>query len=101
MVHPKKYGTHSALNMFDEFSMIEAGPMVTYMGFTEDEVDLLCQQWGRGLDECHAWYDGYLLEDVGSVYAPKESGRNVPGTVLPPLRVLDFLEVATKAIAAL
>ncbi len=31
----KKYGTHSALNMFDEFSMINAGPLAPYVGFTE------------------------------------------------------------------
>ncbi len=31
----KKYGTHSALNMFDEFSMIDPGPLAEYVGFTE------------------------------------------------------------------
>ena len=34
----KKYGTHSALNMFDEFSMINPGPLANYVGFTEEEV---------------------------------------------------------------
>ena len=34
----KKYGTHSALNMFDEFSMIDPGPLAEYVGFTEEEV---------------------------------------------------------------
>ena len=34
----KKYGTHSALNMFDEFSMIDPGPLAEYVGFTEKEV---------------------------------------------------------------
>ncbi len=33
----KKYGTHSALNMFDEFSMIDPGPLASYVGFTESE----------------------------------------------------------------
>ena len=28
----KKYGTHSALNMFDEFSMIDPGPLASYYG---------------------------------------------------------------------
>ena len=36
----KKYGTHSALNMFDEFSMIYAGPLAEYVGFTESEVKI-------------------------------------------------------------
>lgn len=39
----KKYGTHSALNMFDEFSMIDPGPMAEYVGFTEEEVASLCE----------------------------------------------------------
>ena len=37
----KKYGTHSALNMFDEFSMIDPGPLAEYVGFTEKEVEAL------------------------------------------------------------
>ncbi|MDE6312080.1 MAG: AAA family ATPase, partial [Lachnospiraceae bacterium] len=31
----KKYGTHSALNMFDEYSMTEPGDYAEYIGFTE------------------------------------------------------------------
>ena len=38
----KKYGTHSALNMFDEFSMIDPGPLASYVGFTESEVEKPC-----------------------------------------------------------
>ncbi len=34
----KKYGTHSALNMFDEISMTQSKPLANYMGFTEEEV---------------------------------------------------------------
>ena len=30
----KKYGTHSALNMFDEFSMVFQGALAEYAGFT-------------------------------------------------------------------
>ena len=30
----KKYGTHSALNMFDEFSMNNQGLLAFYVGFT-------------------------------------------------------------------
>ena len=32
----KKYGTHSALNIFDEFSMIAPGKLAEYVGFTEE-----------------------------------------------------------------
>lgn len=71
----KKYGTHSALNMFDEFSMTRPLEMAPYMGFTEAEVDALCRMWGRDLGECRAWYDGYLLKGVGSVYSPRSVVR--------------------------
>ena len=71
----KKYGTHSALNMFDEHSMLEPLDMAPFMGFTSGEVEALCAQWGRDLDECRAWYDGYRLPDAGEVYAPRSVTR--------------------------
>lgn len=71
----KKYGTHSALNMFDEFSMVEPLEMAPYMGFTEDEVRALCDEWGRSFAECEDWYDGYRLVGAGSVYAPRSVVR--------------------------
>ncbi len=37
----KKYGTHSALNMFMEYSMTNPGNMAEYFGFTEKEVENL------------------------------------------------------------
>ena len=41
----KKYGTHSALNMFDEFSMTNPGPLAEFVGFTETEVQGLCASY--------------------------------------------------------
>ena len=55
----KKYGTHSALNMFDEFSMIDPGPLARYVGFTEEEVRTLCEQYHMDMTELKNWYDGY------------------------------------------
>ena len=43
----KKYGKHSALNMFREFSIITPMQLAQYAGFTEDEVKGLCQKYGR------------------------------------------------------
>ena len=34
----KKYGSHSALNMFDEFSMTDLRMLAEFVGFTEPEV---------------------------------------------------------------
>lgn len=67
----KKYGTHSALNMFDEFTMIDPGPLASYVGFTEGEVRKLCEQYGMEMEEVKSWYDGYSFETEVSVYSPK------------------------------
>ena len=67
----KKYGTHSALNMFDEFSMIDPGPLAKYVGFTEEEVCTLCEQYHMDMEEIKNWYDGYSFENAESVYSPR------------------------------
>lgn len=67
----KKYGTHSALNMFNEFSMTFAGPFAEYVGFTEEEVKALCDSYQMDFEETKKWYDGYELEGAGSVYNPR------------------------------
>lgn len=67
----KKYGTHSALNMFDEFSMINPGPLAPYVGFTEKEVQALCNKYKMDMDEVKAWYDGYAFSHSQSVYSPR------------------------------
>lgn len=66
----KKYGTHSALNMFDEFSMIDPGPLAEYVGFTE-EVSELCERYGMDMQELKSWYDGYSFEGAPSIYSPR------------------------------
>lgn len=67
----KKYGTHSALNMFDEFSMIDPGPLAPYVGFTESEVAQLCSQYHMDLAAVKSWYDGYSFDNGLSIYSPR------------------------------
>lgn len=67
----KKYGTHSALNMFDEFSMLNPGPLGEYVGFTEGEVQALCAKYQMDMEEIKNWYDGYSFKGVASVYSPR------------------------------
>ena len=40
----KKYGTHSALNMFDEYSMTDMSALGSFTGFTADETTALCNE---------------------------------------------------------
>lgn len=67
----KKYGTHSALNMFDEYSMINPGQLAEYVGFTEKEVSSLCRKYHMNLDETKEWYDGYRFEDTENIFNPR------------------------------
>jgi len=67
----KKYGTHSALNMFSEFSMLDQGALAEYTGFSEDEVKSLCQRYDMDFVQAKEWYDGYYLEECGDIYSPR------------------------------
>ena len=66
----KKEKTQSALNNFDEFTMLQADELAPYIGFTENEVSMLCEKYERDFDKVKKWYDGYLLNGY-QVYNPK------------------------------
>lgn len=66
----KKVKTQSALNNFDEFTMLDASTLSPYIGFTEEEVGELCRRYRKDFDAVKIWYDGYRL--MGKhVYNPK------------------------------
>ncbi len=74
----KKYGSHSALNMFSEYSMTEPGELAEFFGFTDREVQTLCQEYHMNYEEARSWYDGYELINSHiegnthySMYSPK------------------------------
>lgn len=64
----KKYGTHSALNMFKEISILNPTPLEEFMGFTEKEVQDLCVKYKMDYEKMKEWYDGYKMTDHLSVY---------------------------------
>ena len=59
----KKYGEHSALNMFTEYSMLAPRQLAPYTGLTEEEVKEHCVKYNMSYDEVSNWYDGYLISD--------------------------------------
>lgn len=67
----KKYGTHSALNMFDEYSMTDPGEYAEYIGFTQEEVEELCGQYHVDFEKEKEWYDGYVFSRQLHIYNPK------------------------------
>lgn len=66
----KKYGTHSALNMFREFSMTEPGEYAPFVGFTEEDVRELCSQFNADFYSMKKWYDGYIFDNDLYLYNP-------------------------------
>ena len=56
-----KEKTQSALNNFREYSMLNSGPIASYVGFTENEVQDLCDKYEQDFEEVKRWYDGYQL----------------------------------------
>ena len=59
----KKYGQHSALNMFTEYSMMAPRQLAPYTGFTEEEVKELSKKYDMDFGDISNWYDGYLVSD--------------------------------------
>ena len=66
----KKYGKHSAINVFYEYSMTDAKPISEFTGFTENEVKFLCKKYNKPFEQMKRWYDGYCLDGI-SIYNPK------------------------------
>lgn len=67
----KKYGLHSALNMFMEYSMTDQKVLEEYTGFTENEVKELCVRFDMDFVETSSWYDGYMFEKFQHIYNPR------------------------------
>lgn len=66
----KKYGEHSALNMFDEYSMTNQRELAEFTGFTEQEVQELCPTYDMPYEKMKQWYDGYDLKGI-QIYNPR------------------------------
>ena len=66
----KKYGEHSAVNMFDEYTMTDPKNLSRYFGFTSEEVLSQCEENQVDFQSMAEWYDGYLVDDL-HIYNPK------------------------------
>ncbi len=74
----KKYGEHSALNMFDEYSMTNQRNLAEFTGFTESEVKELCDRYQMDFEMTKRWYDGYNLKGM-SIYNPRSVVMSMMG----------------------
>ncbi len=78
----KKDGSQSAISDFKEFTMVKPRKFGRYVGFTQVEIQKLCQEHGCDFGKMKQWYDGYIFRDVGPVYNP--------GSVMEALHNQDF-----------
>lgn len=66
----KKDGSQSAISDFKEYTAVKPRKFAGYVGFTEAEVQRLCEEFQCDFGMMKKWYDGYCFRDVGSVYNP-------------------------------
>jgi len=78
----KKYGQHSALNMFWEYSMTDQFIFEEYTGFTEGEVKELCRQYNVDFSQISDWYDGYRFREFRHIYNPRSVVAAIKNHVL-------------------
>ena len=66
----KRYNTESALNNFNEYSMIDPAYLAPCFGFNKDEVQVLASRYNASMEELKMWYDGYTIGREKSIYNP-------------------------------
>lgn len=66
----KKYKTQSALNNFEEYSVVKSGKLARFFGFTPAEVEALAKGGEVMADDLKSWYDGYQIGAEPSIYNP-------------------------------
>lgn len=88
----KKDGSQSAISDFKEFTAVKPRRFGEYVGFTESEVQKLCEDFHCDFERMKKWYDGYCFRGVGSVYNPN--------SVMEAIRNEDFDSYWTQTSAA-
>ena len=66
----KRYNSESALNNFREYTMTSPKRLAEYVGFTQEEVKKLCEQYHMDFNEAQRWYDGYSFKSLSHIYCP-------------------------------
>ena len=69
----------SKLNEFDEYTMLDARQFAGHIGFTHEEVEALCDEYGVDKAECARWYDGYKLNGDVCIFNPLSVVKSVSG----------------------
>ena len=59
----------SKLNNFEEYTILDPVITAEFFGFTKEETEALCNEYGMSFAECENWYDGYRIGDF-DIYNP-------------------------------
>ena len=59
----------SKLNVFEESTMLSPFGFEKFFGFTKEETEALCNEYGLDFAECEEWYDGYRIGEL-DIYNP-------------------------------
>lgn len=94
----KKYGKHSALNMFNECSMTYPMQLAEYVGFTEKEVQELCETYQLRYEEIKKWYDGYILSNCMAKELVKDTSEADGGNVYHIYSPLSVVKAVTSGM---
>lgn len=89
----KKDGSQSAISDFEEYTMVKPRKFAPYVGFTEKEVQALCDMYHSDFSKMKQWYDGYSFAAEASVYNPN--------SVMKAIRNEDFDSYWTETSAAI
>ena len=64
-----RYNTQSALNNFNEYTILKSSNYSQYHGFTENEVKTLCEKYQLDFETAKFWYNGYKVGEY-EIYNP-------------------------------
>jgi len=63
--------TQSKLNEFKNITMLHPYRFSEFMGFTEEEVKGLCDEYSMDFGEMKRWYNGYRFKNQTNIYCPQ------------------------------
>ncbi len=66
----------SKLNNFAEYTILSAGPLAEFVGFTADEVMQLCEKYNVDYNEMKRWYNGYTQKGL-EIYNPESVIKSI------------------------
>ncbi|MBR3731889.1 MAG: AAA family ATPase, partial [Spirochaetales bacterium] len=66
----------SKLNNFEEYTILSAGPLAEFVGFTADEVMQLCEKYNVDYNEMKRWYNGYRQKGL-EIYNPESVIKSI------------------------